>query len=79
MLNIKYYWILYLYCTSAVIFNMFLFLHRQCESAREWAQGEFETALDREYDFIVGKPRFKVFFLERVYFYNKTKVEVLIK
>ncbi|KAL1130662.1 hypothetical protein AAG570_011904 [Ranatra chinensis] len=53
MFWLKYYWILYIYCTSAGIFSMFLFIHKQCENAREWALKEFDLPHLKEYDFIV--------------------------
>ncbi|XP_014261875.1 glucose dehydrogenase [FAD, quinone]-like isoform X2 [Cimex lectularius] len=54
MFYIKYYWILYIYCTFAGIFSLFLFVHKQCENAREWVfNNDFENILEKEYDFIV--------------------------
>ncbi|CAB0015018.1 unnamed protein product, partial [Nesidiocoris tenuis] len=54
MFVLKYYWILYIYCTSAGIFSLFLFIHKQCDDAAEWVfYGEFDSAVQKEYDFIV--------------------------
>uniref|UniRef100_A0A0A9WUX8 Glucose dehydrogenase [acceptor] n=2 Tax=Lygus hesperus TaxID=30085 RepID=A0A0A9WUX8_LYGHE len=54
MFALKYYWILYIYCTSAGIFSLFLFVHKQCEDARDWVfYGDFDSSIQKEYDFIV--------------------------
>ncbi|KAK9499368.1 hypothetical protein O3M35_002416 [Rhynocoris fuscipes] len=54
MFFIKYYWILYIYCTSAGIFSLYLFIHKQCENADEWTYYyDLYSTIDKEYDFIV--------------------------
>lgn len=53
MLYIKYYWILYIYCTSAGIFSLFLFIHKQCADTKDWNIHDLEDISNKEYDFIV--------------------------
>nr|UYG55626.1 glucose dehydrogenase 3 [Geocoris pallidipennis] len=53
MFYIKYYWILYIYCTSAGIFSLFLFIHKQCEKSKEWTIHDLEDITYKEYDYIV--------------------------
>lgn len=53
MFYIKYYWILYIYCTSAGIFSLFLFIHKQCEESKEWGIYDLEDSVSKEYDFII--------------------------